>query len=151
MPYCLPLACQSAAELPSELIQGLTVSVMSISLPDWACVASAPPPHCWKMLGGSLDCSATGTFVFSASFWVGEILKVTFGWALVYASATDCQTPLAGSWSPLCHQLRVTGPVSEAFGELEPLELEEQPLAAAAKTTVAASANAPHRRRASAG
>src|SRR5690242_14017104 len=97
---------------------------MSISLPDCTCVASAPPPHCWKMFGGSEDWSATGILVFNDSFCTGVILKVTFGWGWWYASATDCQTLLPGSWAALCHQVSVTFAVADVGAFDEPLQAD---------------------------
>ena len=91
-PYCLPLYCQPATAPPRDEIHGLTYLVMSPTLPAFTWVASAPPPHCWKMSGGLLDWSASGILVFcSCSFWIGTGFTVTVGWSLWKSFATFCQ------------------------------------------------------------
>ena len=56
---------------------------MSRTLPDSTWEASSPPPHCWKMSGGSLDCRPTAILVAIDSFCTGSILNFTLGCSAV--------------------------------------------------------------------
>src|SRR3954447_3220262 len=97
------------------------------------------------MLGGSLDCRASGTLVVNCSFWIGSTFMVTSGLAEWKPAAACCQTPLSGSEVPLCHHVSVTGPF--AFLLAEPPLLLSPPQAAivnavAAQATTAKAARA---------
>src|SRR5688572_23177029 len=88
-PYCLPSTCQMPAALPMLATSALVCSVMSLRYPASTCSRISPPPHAWKMSGGSSVSSAAGIrvrcswLVSIASIWI-----VTDGWSLLKSLAT---------------------------------------------------------------
>src|ERR1051326_7471584 len=96
------------------------------------------------MSGGVLPSRAAGTFVEKFSFWIGSTVKLTFACAAWYEVAADCQRLLTGSVTPLCHQVRLTGPLAfDVFGEPEPPLLLLLLQAAAVRASTAVRASAP--------
>src|SRR6185295_11000651 len=100
------------------------------------------------MLGGSLDCRASGTLVVNCSFWIGSTLRVTLGLAAWKPSAACCHTPLSGSEVPLCHHVSVTGPSVFLVADPLLLQLSSPPHATTppASAAQASKANAPRAR-----
>ena len=98
------------------------------------------------MLGGLLDCNASGTLVVNCSFWIGSTLMVTSGFAAWKPSAACCQTPLSGSEVPLCHHVSVTGPSAFLVRPLLLLSSPPHATTPPASAAQASKANAPRAR-----
>src|ERR1700712_860780 len=82
-PYTLPSLIHPAPVAPMVEIHGLVAAVRSWILPALMNASSLPPPLLWMMSGGLLDSRPSDSLVSSCSFWIGWILKVTFGCSLV--------------------------------------------------------------------